>query len=380
MRTNRLFYIFMLSILWLAGTSCIEEFSPDIDDYSDQLVVDGLITNQDEHYEVTLSKTSPLDNLEFRPFEGASVSVEDSDGNSYDFAEVSPGKYQNDNFTGAPGVAYKLHIITPAGKKYESNFQEMPPSVPIDTVYPEIATKPTENPDYDEVGYQFYLSTDDPENEAMYFLWKLEETYEYNADHTLEYTFSGSFEPYPNPTEFFTCWKTNDLKDFYLFDASILNDVNIQGVPLNYVNTETKKLSVRYSLLVDQFVLSEQAYEFFRSVQEMNSGDDLFYSTQPYQIEGNITCIDDPEEKVLGQFMVAGKSTKRIFVTRPPDIYFYYEECPINTQGVPFIFNYHPSDYPIYLTLTPNLEMGIVGKGCVDCREHGGSLQPPDFW
>ncbi len=380
MRTKRLFYIFILLAIWLTASACIEKFSPDIEDFNNQLVVDGLITDQEGPCQVKLSKTSPVEDPEYRPYENASVSVEDSDGNMFSFIETSPGLYQNNDLTGEWGVSYKLHITTPDGKKYESSFQEMPKSLPLDTVYAEIETQSTENPDYDEVGYQFYLSTHDPENEEMYFLWSLEETYEYNADHSLEFIFNGSFEPYPNPTEFSTCWKTNRLQEFFLFDATILNSVNLQNIPLNYVNTETKKLSVRYSLLVNQYVIPKETYDFYQSVQEMNSNNDLFYGTQPYPISGNIECIDDPDEKVLGMFWVAGKSSKRIFVTRPPDVYFYYEVCPVNTQGVPFIGNYHPSDWPIYLTLNDQGERGIVGLGCVDCREHGGSLKPPDFW
>jgi len=380
MRTNRLFYGLILLISGFAVISCVEKYSPDIKDYSDQLVVDGLITNQNGPYKVLLSKTSPLNNDELRPFTGASVLVEDNEGNTYEFDEVVPGSYENNEFTGEPGVAYKLQILASDGKLYESDYQEMPPSVPIDTVYAEIETNPTENPDYNEIGYQFYLSSQDVESESIYFLWKLTETYEYHADHDLEYTYSGVVVPYPDPDEFSTCWKTTKLREFYLFDASVLNNVNIQNLPLNFVNTETKRLSVRYSLLVDQYILSEQAFEFFSSVQEMNSGNDLFYSTQPYQIEGNVECVDEPQENVLGQFLVAGKTSKRIFVDRPYGVYFYYEVCPVNTEEIGELGMYHPSDYPIYLTLTENMVMGTVGKGCVDCREHGGTIEKPDFW
>lgn len=379
MQISRLLNI--LVILSLGFTvSCIEKFSPDIDDYEGQLVVDGVITNLDEPYQIKLSNTSPVDDPEYRPLEGAEVIVEDSEHNTYTFGEIAPGTYQNADFTGEVGVSYRLLITTPNGKQYETAYLEMPSSNPIDTVYPVIETRATEDPEYDEIGYQFYLSTHDPQGQQWRYLWKLTETYEYNADYSLDYTYSGGFTEYPSPLEFYTCWRTNKVEELFLFDATTIQTGNLENIPLVYVNTETRKLSVRYSLLIDQYVITEDAYVFFKAVNEMNSGDDLLYTTQPYQIQGNVECVSNPDEKVLGLFWVAGKTNQRIFVDPPIDISFYYEICTINTQGVPYIGNYNPLDWPIYLTTTDNGEMGIVGQACVDCRLRGGTLEMPDFW
>jgi len=371
---------FLFIVIGIIANSCIEKFDPDIDDYDDQLVVHGLITNLDEPYIIRLSKTSPLDEPEFRPFTGATVYVEDDEGNNYAFPEVEPGIYQTNSFTGEVGTSYRLDIVTAAGDVYQSDYQELLNSSDIDSVYTVTETRPTEDPYYDEVGLQFYVSTQMISSNQLYYMWQLEETYEFNSDYPIEYTYSGRFTPYPYPLEFFTCWATNQIEDVFLFDASDLSSNELQKVPLQYVNTETRKLSIRYSLMTNQFVINEDTYEFFKSVQEMNSGGDLLYSIQPYQITGNIECLSNPDEKVLGLFWVAGKSSKRIFIDRPENMLFYYEICPVNTQGVPFISNYSPSDWPLYLTYNNVGVLGIVGRSCVDCTQRGGFLAKPDFW
>lgn len=376
----KIIHVFILFFSVSFTCSCIEEYTPEIDDYDNQLVVDGLITNYNEPYTIKLSKTSPLNNPEITPFEGANVAVEDSEGNIHSFPEIDPGIYQNDEFTGQPGTSYRVLITTTEGKIYQSSFQQLLTSVPIDSVYAEIEYKPTSDPNYDEIGYQFYVSTHDPENTHTYYLWRLEETYKFNSDYTLEYTYNGSIEPYPWPMEFYTCWATKNVEEIFLFDASTLNSVTLQNIPLNYVNTETKKLTIKYSLLTNQYTINEETYNFFKAVKEINAGGELFYSTQPYQIKGNIECISNPNEKVLGLFWVAGKTAQRIFVNRPLLVSFYYDKCTINTQGVPFIGNYSPSDWPIYLTINEHGDLGIVGRGCVDCTQKDGSLEKPNFW
>ncbi len=97
-----------------------------------------------------------------------------------------------------------------------------------------------------------------------------------------------------------------------------LNIPKIDKYALHYVNTETIQLSVKYSLLVRQFTISEEAYSFWDGLAEQNSEQETLYASQPYQISGNVKNMNDDTEPVLGYFMVAGISEKRIFVERPP--------------------------------------------------------------
>lgn len=377
MQINLVHIVIFLILLGL-NISCIEKYSPKIEDFENQLVVDGLITNLNEPYIVRLSKTSPLDKPGIVPFEGAIVEVEDNNQDLFQFNEKSPGIYQNNTFTGQIGNSYQLHIITPDGKEYRSNFQELASAVPIDTVYAEIEQKPTIDPDYDEVGYQFYVATHDSTNTQTYYLWQLEEDYEYHADYPLSFIYqNGMMERYPSPMEFKKCWSNKKIEDVFLFDASVLNSVDLEKFPLSFVNTETKKLSVRYSLLTNQYAINSATYDFFKSVQEMNSCGDLFNSTQPYQIQGNIECISDPDEKVMGLFWAAGKASKRIYVNRPYGVPFYYERCSPNPEGLP---GYPMYGVTLYITRGDNGELGVVNRECVDCRANGGSTVKPDFW
>ena len=105
----------------------------------------------------------------------------------------------------------------------------------------------------------------------------------------------------------------------------------IDRYALHYINTQTRQLSVRYSLLVKQYTIGKEAYVFWNGLEEQNSDQESLYTSQPYQINGNVKNIDNNTEPVLGYFLVAGVSEKRIFVDRPKyPILLRYSVCLLN--------------------------------------------------
>ena len=157
----------------------------------------------------------------------------------------------------------------------------------------------------------------------------------------------------------------------------------ITGFPLHYVNTQTRVLSVRYSLLVKQYALNEEAFTYWSKLEEMNSDQGSLYTQQPYQTRGNLRNVDDEDETVLGYFLVAGISEKRIFVDRPNSLPFYYPICDLDEadfEAYGMLNMADPVFYPIYAIETPGGRRAVPPQGCVDCRRHGGTIFKPEFW
>lgn len=381
----------LLGIILLAfvNSACVEEYWPDLkNSYQEALVVEGWITNQTGPKTVKLSQTSSMDNKEYKPLPGYTVRILDDEGNEEILLDLGDGTYRGQwtGIQGVPGRSYKVHIQSPEGKEYESAFEKMAQQVEIDTVWAEYETKEDQNYEHTLEGYQFYISTKPSPEDTTYFMWKLEGTYEYKANHNIRYIYDGSFKPFSNYDSLKTCWLTYKVPEIFTHHTMYLSEPYVLAYPLHYVNTEDKKLSELYSLFTEQYVISKQAHEFWKSIGEQENNQGSLYTTLPYQIRGNVQCLSDPDEPVLGYFMTASVTSNRIFVDRPWWAKFYYlRKCFLITEEITTILQTMENQWPVYLTVSVGEEGGLSialpsNQTCVDCTLSGGTIIKPYFW
>lgn len=378
---------FLISFcLFLILASCIDEYWPELDKYENNLVVDGEITDNPGPYTIRLSTTSAIDTAIFKPFLNCELSLSDDEGMVETLTEVEPGVYKTsiNGIRGEAGKKYKLRIVTPNDRIYESDYELLVKSEKLDSVYSKIEYRQDEGYPYDLTGLQFYLNTKLASQDTTYFMWRLEATYHYQSDYTIRWIFNGQLEWFYGPDSLYNCYRTYTVNDFFSMSTGGLNPPKIDAYPLHFVNTETRQLSVKYSLLVKQYTLNEKAFEFWDALREQNSNSSSLYTTQPYQIKGNMFNIDDPNEAVLGYFLVAGIDEKRIFVDRPKyPVKFNYPICSLSERDFEAygqMFMADPVTYPIYAIETNGGRRAVPPQGCVDCRLHGGTITKPDFW
>ncbi len=369
-----------IAVILFSLSACRDEFTPELKSHEGLLVVDALISDEPGPYTVTLMRASEVNNSTMTPYTGCTVTLAENTGEIETLSEVSPGVYKTlaSGINTETGKSYKLSIQTPEGKNYSSEFIEMKPQVEINEVRAELQHRENINYPYPIAGYQFFISSEATEKDYN-LLWRLEETYEYTSDFTIDYIYRGmGIEEFSNSDTLFRCWKTQKINDFYVESTRSLASYQIIDKPLHYVNTETKKLQVRYSLLAKQFHISNEAYTYWKSIKEQISSDDFLFTTQPYQIPGNIKNIDNPDEYVLGFFTVASVSKKRVFFNRPSNVTFHYQKCIPNTdlRGLGFL---GPDQFPVYLTNTPQ-GIALGSEFCFDCTLWGGELNKPAFW
>src|SRR5690606_10675324 len=79
----------------------------------------------------------------------------------------------------------------------------------------------------------------------------------------------------------------------------------LSEVPIRFITHETDHLRFAYSLLVRQYVISAEAYGFYRKILENNNDNGALFDKQLGAVAGNIASLADPEETVLGFFEVA---------------------------------------------------------------------------
>ena len=368
--------------------ACEDPYIPELNGKYDQvLVVDGMITNNPPPYTIRLSLSSPVEASYFNPVHNFEVWVEDELGNKEVFTEADSGNYisSSDGMQGEVGMKYKLMLHSPAGKSYESEFEKLRAAVGIDSLYTELQYRPSDYYPYSIPGYQFYIDTHRAEDDSTYLLWQLDETYKFHSDYKIYSSYDGILHDIPNHDTLFTCWYLGSVYPFYTENTIDLNEPKFTKFPLNFVDTQTRQLSVRYSLYVSQYTIDSKAFHFWNAMLTQNAGSGELFSTQPFQLRGNISNPENPDEVILGYFMVAGVSQKRIYVNRPhPPIDMLYPICELTSsdyEAYGWMFLGGPlATWPLYITHGPGGGNALPEQSCIDCTKKGGNLQKPDFW
>jgi hypothetical protein len=365
--------LFLLIVL--VWGSCVREFVPQTDEARSFLVVEGSITDQNNSYKIRISKSTTLGSkTPGSVVKGCVVYVSDDMDNKFYFKEKPSGTYSSDslNFRGAVGRKYVLHI-TSGLRTYETFPIEMKPVPPIDSIYADIVYKNSYALSDPVPGYQVYLNTHDPSGQCNYYRWDFTETWEFRLPYL--------YESIKNRI----CWKTAESKNIFVKNTSSFKEDKIVKFPLNFITTETDRLAVKYSVLLRQYSLNQEEFDYWDKLQRLNEATGGLYDIVPMSIEGNIHCVNYPEEKVLGFFRVSSVSSKRLFITNKltgfPD---FYKNCPVDTvsvnQRIPglnvsvfiieFIFGETASSGTYVLT---------DRRECADCSVKGSTIMPP-FW
>ena len=164
----------MIILIGYITVSCIERYYlTEQSDLSSRIVVEALITDQDTIQKVILSRTSSPDHPKITPLTGCRVSVADINDNEYILNEQSeePGVYEGAVHESSlyTGNKFRLNFITPSGDEYLSEYEELLPCPPVDSLYYEVQSIPTTDPAVTVDGVQFNLDFKAPEDYGRYY-------------------------------------------------------------------------------------------------------------------------------------------------------------------------------------------------------------------
>ena len=380
---RRIYWLSVIALCCLGFPACEESFRPELEEFDPILVIEGGINNRPGPYTVRLSFSSGIYPEDQQAVEDAMVEIIEEGGDREMLSENEPGLYTTTNggIRGIPGKSYKVRIRLENGNQYESEYQKMPAPIGIESVDADLESQFVSIDEPDILGYQFYVTSEQAANTENYLLWSLEATFKYRADYTIDYVYENyRVEPYPNPTEFMTCWRTDQVNEVFTFNTSALSEPKIERLPLHFLRGDGREMSIRYSLLVKQLTLTQEAYTFWDNLKRLIESQESLYNIQPFQIRGNVRNVDDPEERVLGFFLVSGQTEKRIFVDRPEEVETPFSYCSLNYMLAGFLGLVPEERWPIYIYEDDTGAMGVANDACFDCRELGGTLIEPEFW
>ena len=383
--------IFLVLILHLLAGGCIERYFPDDEEVrAGTLVVSAHLTAGPGFQTIVLSRSTTLEFPSFDAETGCHVQVEQEDGDAIVFEETVPGTYEGylEPADLVTGHAYRLQIITAGGKRYESSFETLHPGVGIDSVYFRNEFRPTTDPALTEEGIRFYLDFEINRDSARYLRWQLIETWEmHNPDYTTTrvYDTDRRNKPIPDSMTNRICWITMEVPEIFTRDLGAVSGNRYRALPLNYVSTETQRLHHRYSLLVRQYSLGEDAFWYWDELGKNIQSKGTLFDTQPSLTPSNICNVDDEEELVIGYFSISGVTERRILVEEVPGLTLKEDPGFCEPGALPYSFGrLSPALLPYFMaskTVNGAEVMGGIPRRCIDCREYKGSTNvPPEYW
>ena len=377
----------IISLTLLSG--CVSPYYPNITKYENTLVVDGEITNLPGPYKVRLSRSFTFEEKIGIPVSNATVKIIDNTGLEIQLKENSDNKGEyittDTTFRGIVGNSYKLQIKAD-DEIYESEFQILKKPIPIDKVYWEYIPQTNVNPR----SVQLLLDTHDPDNNTHYYKWEYEETWKFWAP------ISVVLKP-----ELKECYKYTTSSTFNINTTILRHNDNIERQSLLYINENTNRLYSRYSMLVKQSAISEEAYKFFDELVRFNQNQGTLFDPIPYTLVGNIKSKTNKDIPILGYFLVSGTTEKRIFIDRTELPAEYtptsgFNDCNLRTVFVskkltdyrknPTVDSLIFNGYQVYETFDPHdpgnpdkLGLNLAKPICYNCTLQGDN-KVPSFW
>ena len=411
----------VLGVLLPVLNACIEPFTPNIGESEGYLVINGTVTDEEGYQFAEISRTSSYSDREYFPLNECEVKVIDGQGNIFIMENYDNGQYRTwmDKQYLQKGNRYMLQVICD-GKTYESEYDSLLPCPDIDSIYyKEISIEPDDPTETSKTGLQFYIDYDATGDYAENYRWEAVETWEYNAEERIFLIYNGiKFDEHDSMYKLdirilsifnendrktmdslYTCWITREVNSIYTYTSHQKIDKKVSGLPLYVVTNKSNRLTIKYSILIKQLTLSSTAFNYWNQLQTQSQENGGLYETQPYQLKGNIKCLDDEEENVIGLFSASSVRTKRFTTSIHMNRQNYY--CADIVEGWNRLLTYlwggeigqpPPNEdllpvSPLYLhpffdemnSLRPDT-FSLINQSCIDCTLKGGTLTKPDYW
>lgn len=306
----------LLMCVLVINTGCRKPYAPKTTILKNgYLVVEGRINSGNDPTDSTifhLSRTVNLSSAKVtNPELGAIVIIHGGNTGSsgYNVPETGNGYYKLAGNLGLdPNGLYNLNIHTSDGRVYATDSLMIKNAPPIDS----LTWK------WEKDGINIYVDTHDPANKTTYYRWSNVETYiihsVFQSDYMLITTPKDTVVPRPLSMEINKCWKTDSSANIVLGSSARLSRDVISHELVASVPNQSEKIYDRYSILVKQFALSTAEFNYWQQLKKNTEQLGSIFDPQPSEIPGNIHCVSNPFEKVLG-FVSAGKPSQvRIFI------------------------------------------------------------------
>jgi len=358
--------------------SCREAYiPPNSSTAGSYLVVEGVINAGGDSTTIKLSKTVSLTSkTTVNPVAGATVMVENNqNGTTWALAGDGHGNYAAAALNLSAAAQYRLSIVTSDGA-YVSDFVPVTATPPIDSVGYRIESD----------GVHLYVSTHDPSNNARLYRWDFQETWIFHSEYDSGYiadTVNDMIVQRTAGQSIYYCFGTDASSDILMASTKHLSKSAIYQQPLTTIPFTSEKVENKYSILVKQYALTDDAYTYYENLRKNTEQLGTIFSTLPTELIGNIHSTTNNSVPAVGYVSATNVQTKRIFIPNdvlPAVLVNYPYTCEVDTATIYEVANtfFYPPFNAVPIDRVPK---GYVYSTipCVDCTVRG-TTKTPSFW
>jgi hypothetical protein len=384
MRQNH-FHTWCFVFIVIAFTvRCKQAYAPPaITAPNNYLVVDGFInTGANAVTTIHLTRTRNLNDTAVAgiPELNAQMSIvaANASGISYPLSDpANAGIYSSAALTLDISQQYSIVITTSDGQRYSSDPVPCAQTPPIDSVF---WRQPSD--------FTAYVSTHDPTGKTRYYRWDYLETWQHNSQLSTTWAVvNHMIIGIDSTNQENECWTTDSSTNVLTATSTALSQDVITSFPLITIPNGDPKLEIGYSILVRQYALSEDAYNYWQLIQKTSENLGTLFDLQPTQLIGNLHCLTNPSQPVIGFMTACTLQQQRIFIDISRLSNWPHNSAAFGCDTVeinydfyhPFNFNYPDTNYAPWYYIT-NGPLVLASKICLDCLLFGGTNIKPPYW
>jgi hypothetical protein len=372
----------LVLLLAIAMTRCRQSYNPPaIKAANNYLVVDGYINvgaNTVTTFNINRTRNLGDTITTGVPELNARVSIVGTNRITYPLTDTAnTGVYSSTALNLDPTQQYSIAITTADARQYASDPVPCLATPPMDSIY-------WRQPN----NFTVYASTHDPTNTTHYYRYDYLETWEHDANLLSPWgVVNGMLVATDSTQQKTKCWTTAPSTDVLVASSAAYTLDAIYDFPVTTIPQGDPKIDIGYSILVRQYALTQDAYNYWLLIQKTSQGLGTLFDLQPTQLVGNIHCLTNPSEPVIGFLSACTRQQQRIFVYETYlsnwihnspgfgcdtieigyDALDFPEYSFADTGYAPYYFN-----GPTILVLAPTF--------CLDCTRFGGTTTKPSFW
>lgn len=367
-------------LTFVFSTGCVEEFEANTGDIvTEGLVVEGNIVS-DSTVVFQLSKTLPLNSTESNKDEFdsyldvyAELAVKGSDGSSIPGIWWGRGQYRVEIGTLRPDVEYHLEILY-NGDTYQSEPQKPLMGTGIEKLtfsQPDLTGPVSIHLDTEASG----------SDEVKYYLWYFEEDWEVRTP----FQSTDLYDPQSNSIIHYSYppvaqgWCYSGTSQIILGTTESVVGDRIIGKTIQNIKPTDRRLSVLYSIRVQQRNLSRMEYEYYQVRAKLNNEMGGLFTPQPSELPTNITC-SDPTRKVIGYVGCnMGVAHAQLYISEEEVVYIDSYNCEIGKAPTGSNLDKYAAGFQISDKTENSVEW--AKNGCVDVRSwQANPTGRPAWW
>ncbi len=314
--------------------ACITPYDFSSSQFVESIVVQGMITDEPGPYLVNVTKSIPINDQgeDSGIISGATVMIKDDQGNSENLVEKTPGNFYTSSFQGVIGNSYTITVTTGEGNIYQSTSEKLLPVGDITDLRYEFKQNEPANANQQVTstnGFGIFLSSEVlPEQEGRVW-WRWTGTYHIftypSLRTTLESGAKGAIVVTPGPLKCSgysvvkgmlhgpnsectccDCWVTEYNQNSLISDPKFVNNGQITNYNVGFVEANRRTMYDKYVLEVEQLSVSQDIYNFWKTINVQRSNSSSLFQTPPPKTGGNMTALTPNSIPVIGYFAASG--------------------------------------------------------------------------